>query len=103
RRPLPPPAPAPLPPRRSSELEDERSRPAEMQSGGDFPRFAFAAGTDEAKRPCPRQGVIPLPDRAVGHSDDVRDPESREQPDDLRSEEHSSELQSRENLVCRLL
>src|SRR5690606_40262650 len=24
-------------------------------------------------------------------------------PDDLRSEEHTSELQSRENLVCRLL
>src|SRR5690606_41447660 len=37
------------------------------------------------------QAALSLPDRA------------RPQADDGRSEEHTSELQSRENLVCRLL
>src|SRR5690606_41647693 len=50
----------------------------------------------------------PAAERAGGpQAPDVRDFEAlgtrRGNPDQARSEEHTSELQSRENLVCRLL
>src|SRR3712207_6904890 len=38
----------------------------------------------------------------VGRDDDVRSP-SAQLADEVRSEEHTSELQSRQYLVCRLL
>src|SRR6266511_4426029 len=44
-------------------------------------------------------GVLDRPDEAAGAGGPVRG----ELLDDPRSEEHTSELQSRENLVCRLL
>src|SRR5690606_42095243 len=42
-------------------------------------------------------------DRRLGHAHAVGDHSVRLTGDHLRSEEHTSELQSRENLVCRLL
>src|SRR2546430_13893396 len=41
--------------------------------------------------------------RAVQYPDDVPDTVKRERLEELRSEEHTSELQSQSNLVCRLL
>src|SRR5215203_6449060 len=43
-----------------------------------------------------RSGLISMPDRSIGHR-------KNEMPSCFRSEEHTSELQSRQYLVCRLL
>src|SRR5205809_4496825 len=51
-----------------------------------------------------RIGVGPLPDGWTGDwSDYVLAPFTPEQEEQVRSEEHTSELQSRLHLVCRLL
>src|SRR5690606_42058076 len=91
-----------FPTRRSSDLQGEEG----VNGDGPFLFFAerclgwkaarlFPGGEDrrqEQNRPNPAQGVVdPVP--AAG----------KEYPDEKRSEEHTSELQSRENLVCRLL
>src|SRR2546427_2911140 len=44
-----------------------------------------------------------LPGTAWAHGDDVLKPYTDEARAGLRSEEHTSELQSQSNLVCRLL
>src|SRR2546427_1472395 len=51
------------------------------------------------------QRVGPRHDGARGHGDPRARPQHalREEPDAVRSEEHTSELQSQSNLVCRLL
>src|SRR3989442_3283086 len=49
---------------------------------------------------------VPLPDGQLGlrgHGDGARRDPRRERADPGRSEEHTSELQSRPHLVCRLL
>src|SRR5690606_42142478 len=61
------------------------SRPARSPDDG-----ASAAPADDASAASPDDGVSPAP------ADDGASPAPR-------SEEHTSELQSRENLVCRLL
>src|SRR5690606_41633906 len=49
-------------------------------------------------------GVRRGDDRARGHAGgDAPPDDSRRRGQQIRSEEHTSELQSRENLVCRLL
>src|SRR5690349_22971328 len=45
----------------------------------------------------------PLPDRLMRAARGSAAPESSPGPDQKRSEEHTSELQSRRDLVCRLL
>src|SRR5690349_25048348 len=57
-------------------------------------RAARGSRPDRCDRP--DQGDRPLRPRARRRADDVRDAEHR-------SEEHTSELQSRRELVCRLL
>src|SRR5690606_41207824 len=57
-------------------------------------------------RPCSQPGPVPLPSqRALQQQQYLRLLRQRVRPlgSRLRSEEHTSELQSRENLVCRLL
>src|SRR5690606_39636994 len=74
-----PPAPPPSPPRRSSDLPPPRRPPAR------------------------HRGCTPAPCAAVGSSP-WGDANPRDGPaSGVRSEEHTSELQSRENLVCRRL
>src|SRR5688572_32418937 len=62
---------------------------------------ALRVGTVEWLTPQGRriwhEGIVP--DVVVERADDVRPVV----PDDVRSEEHTSELQSQSNLVCRLL
>src|SRR5690606_39963903 len=66
-------------------------------------RKAFAGGRDERRRAVPVLDAGIVHDArqhvALGVGDDV----ALAALDLLRSEEHTSELQSRENLVCRLL
>src|SRR5690606_41009022 len=61
---------------------------------------ALGVGKDQQRsaRGCPGRGVVGA--ARAGRSVDGRARRSRPAP---RSEEHTSELQSRENLVCRLL
>src|SRR5690606_41499385 len=55
-------------------------------------------------RPAPRRPLSNPPDEAAGVQLDIASSSSQGfRPSDGRSEEHTSELQSRENLVCRLL
>src|SRR5690606_40234505 len=62
-----------------------------------IPAVAAAEGDELAHaRADARLDVARLGDTAAGDGDDVAEPCNR-------SEEHTSELQSRENLVCRLL
>src|SRR5262249_58279271 len=93
----PPRAPLSFPTRRSSDLEcrlHERRLPAAPAEPGQRPRPGAAMGRLHGAL---RTGRDPAPLAA-------RDPGggAREGPD-LRSEEHTSELQSLTNLVCRLL
>ena len=53
----------------------ERSRAAEVQAGGDFPRLALAADAHDARASPLLDGRLPLADRAVRNGDDVRDAE----------------------------
>src|SRR3989442_4196224 len=50
-----------------------------------------------------RLGADPVHRGEPAHEIDVQDLEPVERKDGLRSEEHTSELQSRPHLVCRLL
>src|SRR5690606_41171400 len=91
-----------FPTRRSSDLQEVGSQEVDRpQVGGEEvggPQGAGAQGHEEGRAeeggpqeiavgaaPAPRPAPPPLPDKT------------------RRSEEHTSELQSRENLVCRLL
>src|SRR5690606_39607908 len=60
-----------------------------------------AAAARQREEEYREQFANPYAAAARGYIDDVIDP--RETRARLRSEEHTSELQSRENLVCRLL
>src|SRR3712207_8666238 len=63
------------------------------------------ADADQERPPERDQGpalVLHVQRRAVAHRVEG-EPEQIERADDLRSEEHTSELQSRQYLVCRLL
>src|SRR5688572_31817455 len=51
----------------------------------------------------PRRHRHPPPDRSPGRSAERPDPQAARRPRVTRSEEHTSELQSQSNLVCRLL
>src|SRR5690606_41982319 len=75
-----------LPARRSSDLADDRQARVEVR--------------DEARRRLGREE--PAVEDDAGERREPGRGVRREQPDE-RSEEHTSELQSRENLVCRLL
>src|SRR5690606_41615253 len=70
--------------------EAHRHVPGELPRGGAVPRRAAGAGA--------RAGVRRDAARAAALRAADREPEPGR-----RSEEHTSELQSRENLVCRLL
>src|SRR5690606_41075328 len=82
----------PFPPRRSSDLPRRvPAHPARAAGRHHGPVRARQRAAGGADVPCQRLG------RAVRHAARCR---ARTGP---RSEEHTSELQSRENLVCRLL
>src|SRR5690606_20036190 len=85
-----PPIPRPLPP------TPHQRREGEQIAGGFLPSLVLGEGMpSEARKDggMTRARQVPLPQRsAQGEEFRVR-----------RSEEHTSELQSRENLVCRLL
>src|SRR5690606_42018445 len=75
-----------FPTRRSSDLS-----PLFWQAGGRRERSAFPPGSETAGTRDPRPGALsPASGPALTYAG-------------FRSEEHTSELQSRENLVCRLL
>src|SRR5690606_41350743 len=71
-----------------------RRRRAEIRQGRP------AAGRDANHRGARHQGQIPQPEPVYPGRESVRPAHRRQYG---RSEEHTSELQSRENLVCRLL
>src|SRR5690606_41076211 len=88
------PAPPPFPTRRSSDLYGRARRPLHRR----WPLWRRSQG-NRRRRPChrgerqsqsrPRRRGFRREGRGLGAAD--------------RSEEHTSELQSRENIVCRLL
>src|SRR5690606_41301476 len=83
----------PIWPRRRAHRRSERPRAARA-----------GAPRGDTRRPAADRGGARMPCRAGGGAHDPRD--RRELPAAAaggRSEEHTSELQSRENLVCRLL
>src|SRR5690606_41838887 len=84
-----------FPTRRSSDLNEKRRR---AQGEAEEHAVGCAQPGDPKRRVCVREGVEDrhLPDRSQ------RD-ECAGELRLARSEEHTSELQSRENLVCRLL
>src|SRR5690606_42101434 len=91
----PPPALPSFPTRRSSDLDP-----------GDYrgPGSAQANGNLSAWFSAPRAGPRPAASaRPAGRARPWPRGPSRARPRAARSEEHTSELQSRENLVCRLL
>src|SRR5688572_31234401 len=63
-----------------------------------FRSYANGGPGGHARRELRRHARAAKPFRQVGHWRHFRQP-----PDDRRSEEHTSELQSQSNLVCRLL
>src|SRR3712207_8569064 len=69
-----------------------RSRPSGSAAPGRVAR------DDHGREPCPSSARRPQPDGAAKPPSRSRERSSR-----LRSEEHTSELQSRQYLVCRLL
>src|SRR5690606_41443358 len=95
-------APHSFPTRRSSDLARGRRLAAQASGEGDGQRYQLVvSGTNRGPRAVPRQcasgtragGCRPL---------DPAHPEGKLEQG-ARSEEHTSELQSREKLVCRLL
>src|SRR5690606_42094067 len=86
-----------FPTRRSSDL---RPSPRARCS---FPRSRCRSGSNPINLPLPSIRTTDQPNRP--HLAGSAKPEKSRRPPDfpLRSEEHTSELQSRENLVCRLL
>src|SRR5690606_41444902 len=89
----------PFPTRRSSDLRAPSTiwttlRPA---SSRPMPRGAFSISTPRS--PAGSGMTLPAGERGMRLSDLVRGDGAAL----IRSEEHTSELQSRENLVCRLL
>src|SRR5690606_41635961 len=91
------------PPRRSSDLDKRMLALLEQaKAAGVKPRSATAARLDGMAGGMRHQGVVALAQANVlaVDVDEVLDHlEDRGEP---RSEEHTSELQSRGNLVCRL-
>src|SRR5690606_40369065 len=90
----PPTALPPFPTRRSSDLDPEPGG----SSGGRAQRPG--SDRDDADDDGCREGVPGLVEEQVGEPAAARGQGGELR---LRSEEHTSELQSRENLVCRLL
>src|SRR5690606_41601779 len=92
-----------IPPRRSSDLVvDEEHELAAGAVDADVARTAGPPGRRETDDVGPRAASGPPSDelpRAVGAA--VVDEEGLEAAVGRRSEEHTSELQSRENIVCR--
>src|SRR5690606_41487652 len=89
--------------RRSSDLPAAHRDEAEAGVRGVFGPGRAAAGRAAAGRAAEgRAAVRPAPEAAAVVADLELEvaPRQRRRP---RSEEHTSELQSRENLVCRLL
>src|SRR3712207_6891367 len=62
-----------------------------------------AAERDDARAVHQRLGELAGGDLALGHDDRAGEPAARRVRRRARSEEHTSELQSRQYLVCRLL
>src|SRR5690606_21014125 len=77
-----------------------RPRPGVYTCAGGGYVASGAAGRDKLPMPYLPEGARLLPLEGAG---EVQTPVRYEGPVALRSEEHTSELQSRENLVCRLL
>src|SRR5690606_40546415 len=88
---------SPFPTRRSSDLLDAAFDPADVEAqAGQAAEAGMALGRGEVQRlRAPAHGLVhrALPEGVGGGG----------MPGPARSEEHTSELQSRENLVCRLL
>src|SRR5690606_40201558 len=97
----PAPRPAPPPPtRRSSDLHVRARLQLERHC-----LLRRGEHVDHAAR-APLETLAILVRDTQQLTDDQRQDRQRERPDEIggrRSEEHTSELQSRENLVCRLL
>src|SRR5207302_6889034 len=82
-------------------------RPVEPRLWPHFPRTAAAPGRSRKFLPIPtarnRPRIHPPCRRQTGRSSSYGSSSCRKMAAKFRSEEHTSELQSRENLVCRLL
>src|SRR5690606_42134797 len=88
-----------LPTRRSSDLTGTESGAGRMMSGG-----SKAGGADSGSAALAGASRPKTPIRIFPRSRERRPLELRGKAmPGIRSEEHTSELQSRENLVCRLL
>src|SRR5206468_12013135 len=66
-----------------------------------LPIYPAPASRLRGVNPTPTKGPWADPDRTADHTPDALAGADRPEPD--RSEEHTSELQSRSDLVCRLL
>src|SRR5690606_41545559 len=86
----------PFPTRRSSDLP-ARQRVYRNATGGRLPR---SGGTRQPRAARTLQRTPPIKRLTPGLNTSAKMPTP---PAKIRSEEHTSELQSRENLVCRLL
>src|SRR4051812_49813046 len=87
------------PTRRSSDLDDLGDRMAHVRGGEELPLFDVDGATGV------RRGdqQVGLARQERGDLEDVCDFRGRPRLRGVRSEEHTSELQSHVNLVCRLL
>src|SRR5690606_41894434 len=96
------PSPASFPTRRSSDLERRRGQPREVPFLRTEAIFAIAQVKQRAV--IDDLSLVVAPD-GVGNASraNLAHVASDEAVDIIRSEEHTSEFQSRENLVCRLL
>src|SRR3712207_8731981 len=70
------------------------------RQGGEGPRRGAAA---PGRRPQSREARRAVPARVLGRHAPARDDRHGDRKLAFRSEEHTSELQSRQYLVCRLL
>src|SRR5207244_11592865 len=100
---LAPPALPPFPTRRSSDLP---TRPAALESLREIrdPRDGHVTPREDALDPALHDllGAVQLPGREELPVGQVRQAQALAADADERSEEHTSELQSPDHLVCRL-
>src|SRR5690606_41471880 len=92
-----------FPTRRSSDLGGPHTPAGPGTTPSRERIFVCTPETAEDEAPCARQIIASLARQAYRRPVDDSDVEAIFPFYEARSEEHTSELQSRENLVCRLL
>src|SRR2546430_10551760 len=80
-----------------------RSGPASRPASAAEAAGVAIPGAAETGEDLPFQPGVPVPEGGAGHPRPGRPGAAAQHPELARSEEHTSELQSQSNLVCRLL